>query len=167
MSTHKQNSHPTGKPEEDRLRIENRFWGQVDHGDPDECWEWTGYLNPVGYAYFWVATKNGKIPAHRVAKMLDEGLKDPSDLPGTVVRHKCDNPACCNPQHLLTGTQTDNMQDALRRNRVDRRFSPDDIRVIRELSEEGVSQYEIAERYEVTQAMISEIVRGEQYAWVE
>jgi hypothetical protein len=165
VSAHKQ--HPTGKSAKDRLRIENRFWEKVDYGDADECWEWNAYINPVGYAYFWIATQNRKIPAHRVAKMLDEGIKDPSDLSGTVVRHKCDNPACCNPEHLVTGSQSDNMQDAIRRDRVEREFSPSDIREIRELSEEGVSQYDIAKQYGVTQAMISEIVRGEQYAWVE
>jgi hypothetical protein len=36
---------------------------------------------------------------------------------GQVVRHKCDNPACLNPEHLELGTQTDNVADMYKRNR--------------------------------------------------
>jgi hypothetical protein len=28
-----------------------------------------------------------------------------------LIRHTCDNAACCNPKHLIHGTQYDNMQD--------------------------------------------------------
>lgn len=37
---------------------------------------------------------------------------------GRIVRHSCDNPACINPEHLLLGTQADNMRDAADRDRV-------------------------------------------------
>lgn len=30
---------------------------------------------------------------------------------GHVIRHKCDNPPCINPEHLETGTQGDNVRD--------------------------------------------------------
>jgi hypothetical protein len=28
-----------------------------------------------------------------------------------VVMHKCDNPPCCNPEHLCIGTQAQNLRD--------------------------------------------------------
>ncbi|MDE2105826.1 MAG: HNH endonuclease [Patescibacteria group bacterium] len=36
---------------------------------------------------------------------------------GLVVRHTCDNPACCNPLHLMTGTHADNVRDRVTRDR--------------------------------------------------
>jgi hypothetical protein len=38
-----------------------------------------------------------------------------------VVRHRCDNRLCVNPEHLLLGTQKENMADASSRGRLRRR----------------------------------------------
>ena len=36
---------------------------------------------------------------------------------GMVIRHKCDNPKCINPEHLELGTHQDNSNDMVNRNR--------------------------------------------------
>lgn len=57
--------------------------------------------------------------AHRVAYVLTHGdIPDGSGYHGAVVRHKCDNPKCCNPAHLQLGTQKDNVQDMYERGRA-------------------------------------------------
>lgn len=49
----------------------------------------------------------------RVIYQLEKG-----DIPkGMVVRHTCDNPSCCNIEHLLLGTQKDNVYDMISRGR--------------------------------------------------
>lgn len=76
------------------------------------CWWWTKALLSTGYG---LASSNGKkVSAHRLSY---ETFKGP--IPeGLVVRHTCDNRACCNPEHLVTGTHKNNMQDAVERRRI-------------------------------------------------
>jgi hypothetical protein len=49
---------------------------------------------------------------------------------GLIVRHKCDNTKCINPEHLEVGTKKDNRQDFLRRH-------PKAKELIAELVEKG------------------------------
>lgn len=81
------------------------FWSRVAvRKTVHECWEWKG-PKWNGYGRYL------KQRAHKIAYELFFGPV-PDDL---LLRHRCDNPPCCNPYHLLTGTISDNMQDAVRR----------------------------------------------------
>lgn len=59
---------------------------------------------------------------HRVAMSLrlNRNIVSPTRQlnQGEIVRHKCDNPICCNPDHLLLGTQLENIQDRDKRGRT-------------------------------------------------
>lgn len=88
-------------------------------------------------------------------------------LEGRVVRHKCDNPPCINPDHLLEGLQSDNVNDMIERNRnadfsgdknPRAKLSWDEIREIR--SRQGVSQSKLAEEFGVVQSVIGGIRSG-------
>lgn len=76
--------------------------------EPDDCWLWQGSTNNGGYGMI-CHTRNGKRlmrTTHRVSAELS-GM----DIEGKCVLHKCDTPNCINPNHLRTGTHTDNMRD--------------------------------------------------------
>jgi len=92
----------------------SRFWTYVDR--TGDCWLWTGRVNSKGYGRFsfWHDGKESRVQAHRLSLILAG-----TDLPGDMhARHACDTPLCVNPGHLLVGTQSDNMRDAVERNRM-------------------------------------------------
>ena len=74
------------------------------------CWEWTRCRGSYGYGKMGsVALLRSSSPGdtHRIAWMLKNG-----PIPkGMCVLHHCDNPPCCNPDHLWAGTQKENLHD--------------------------------------------------------
>jgi len=156
--------HPTGKPPERRTRLENRFWEKVDVGEQDECWPWTGASDRYGRTWLGDTTEL----AHRVAFMLDEGLESVDDIPGDVIKHRCHTELCCNPRHLEPGNQVSNLTDACVEGDRDTRFTDAEIREIKRLNDDTeYTQADVAEIFEVSHQLISKIVRGEYYSWVE
>ncbi len=91
-----------------------RFWSKVQRqDDPDGCWPWTGAAGKYGHGN--VRWRGRTTSTARVAYELVRGTTPPADQ---VVRHSCDLGACCNPRHLVLGTQADNRNDAVERGRV-------------------------------------------------
>lgn len=157
--------------------VERDFWAYVDKAaGPSACWPWTGRRDPRGYGagVFWVLPEKGRgrqYRAHRLAWRFAPGTERQlrADL---CVRHKCDNPPCCNPRHLEAGTQKENMADMQRRRRstrgrtmpVHRRsrhgLTPEQVLDIRRRWREGRSQHELAREHGVSRSLIQRIVSG-------
>ena len=89
--------------------IEERFWYYVEKSDG--CWLWRGSLSS-GYGYLGINYK--KIGAHVFSWEMVNG-KVPE---GMFVCHHCDVRNCVRPDHLFAGTQKDNMNDCVIKNRA-------------------------------------------------
>lgn len=94
----------------DPKEVAERIWSQITR-TPEGCWEFQGSRLPGGYG---VARNGATVLCHRVAFEAANGpIPD-----GMVVRHTCDNPPCCNPDHLELGTQSENILDMFERGRA-------------------------------------------------
>lgn len=120
------------------------------------CWIWTGRRTVRGYGVIWFGRRFAA-RAHRIAYVLAHGrLLDQHE----VVRHACDNPACVNPAHLVIGTQSDNVQDMIERNRVcrgERRSAAN--RLARQRHPEAYAVGSRHYRAKLTEALVLEIRR--------
>lgn len=86
------------------------------------CWLWIGRKNNYGY---------GRTKCSGLRKLLGLPWQRPIErgthrvmyelLVGPAgdyqVLHRCDRPACCNPEHLFLGTNADNMADKVKKGR--------------------------------------------------
>lgn len=91
------------------LNDPQRFWSRLAKNNISGCWEWSGPLfRGTGYAM--VSLARGKLArGNRVAWELTYGpIPD-----GLFICHRCDNPRCCNPEHLFVGSPSDNTQDSV------------------------------------------------------
>jgi len=86
-------------------------------GDKTVCWEWRGAhgLGTRGEYRPRVVVGMKDYYVYRIVYTLYTGYElQPRD----VIRHECDHSWCCNPYHMIIGTQADNVQDMLKRERV-------------------------------------------------
>lgn len=81
------------------------FWSRIAWGGKQECWPWTG--GSTGWGYGSMSVGGRQVGSHRIAYILQRG-----PIPhGLHVLHRCDNPPCCNPDHLFLGTPAANNAD--------------------------------------------------------
>lgn len=135
----------------------------------DSCWVWTGPKNADGYGQLWIG--NGYKRAHRISYELFIG-----PITNNIL-HKCDNPPCVNPEHLRDGTQNENVQDMILKNRAIYIPSPGskngmsvlnegNVIDIRNLLKQGLKDKEIAQYYDVSWRAIQKIRLGVRWQWL-
>jgi len=151
------------------------LWGKVDKRGEDECWPWLGGVNDE---YGRVRINGKKYYAHRVIFNLTYPnvieLKAPKidrDTTGFLL-HKCDNPICCNPNHLMVGSQLDNIRDRDSKNRhadfsgeknPRSKFSLEQVNELRELRKTGMLIIDLANKHKVSYSCMKRLLSGRTY----
>ncbi len=149
------------------LRSRARFWTKVNiTTNPDECWEWMYPFTSDYPRYNLIKGRNNyhSGDAHRIAWILTHGY------PKQWVLHKCNNPACVNPNHLYEGTPADNVRDReLAGNgpsvnpKAKRRLTAAQVLTVKEMLAMGIKQREIATHFNIGVSTINRIHTGK--AW--
>lgn len=157
----------TDKPTPSRyLSLEERFFSHIADDRPENgCWLWIGNTKN-GYGNFVYGKQ--RLIAHRASYLIHYGY-----LPD-VVRHSCDNPACVNPQHLLAGTQLDNIADAVERKRFRRgsthprsHLTEADVTEIKKRLRHGDTAVDIAKDFPISAKGIGSIKSGQTWKHVQ
>ena len=100
------------------MKINTRAWSLKErlnyYSEPiteSGCFIWISVTNKKNYGL--LRYRGRFVLAHRLS--YQEFIGPIPD--GLNVLHKCDIPACINPQHLFVGTHKDNQQDCIKKNR--------------------------------------------------
>jgi len=145
-----------------------RFWNKVSKQSPDECWNWNGVTQSMGYGMFWLDYKMHL--AHRVAYRIQF-----KKFPIGNLMHTCDNPLCVNPGHLVAGSQSDNIADMFNKGRqVNQhgergpraKLTKKDVLKIRELKSQGATNVELGKLYNVHPGTISSAYLGKNWSHI-
>jgi hypothetical protein len=156
------------KPRKPYTRKDKRPRWEAKVERTENHWLWTGSHNLGGYGHLRSGPAPGRLEkAHRLAW---EFYRGPLPL-GLLVLHRCDIPACVNPDHLFLGTQEDNAMDMVQKGRKRGGFNgippphrswtlkPVEIRAIRFRASQGETYASLSRAFHVTAATISSVVR--------
>ena len=162
----------------------HRFMGKFHIVDECSCWVWHAAKHRFGYGMFAFPNRKTVSTAHRVSWLLFMG-----EIPdGMHVLHKCDVPACVNPDHLFLGSHQENMTDKAEKGRAPSgenhwsrrapdnvargersghaRLTEEDVASIRAGCSSGVTQKEMSRKYSIDPSHVSDIVNRKRWAHV-
>lgn len=135
------------------MTLTENFFKRVDSsGNSEGCWIWLGGKNKAGYGIFSLGKRDNKILAHHYFS------KPPT---GKICLHSCDKPSCVNPCHIRFGTNQDNANDKVNKNRQAKGQNVGlgklTEKEVIEIQNSYASQNSLAVRFGVNQSQISRI----------
>lgn len=133
------------------------------------CWLWTGRKHHFGHGVVSLTAPKRNVFVHRASWEQRNGpIPD-----GLCVLHKCDVPACFNPDHLFLGTREDNVADRDSKHRMPRgeslsytKLTEADVRAIRAAKKPGISYKAVAAALGLPAGAVAGVVFGRSWRHV-
>lgn len=132
------------------------------------CWLWTGWTGRRGYGAFHLHGRGQMISSRAAWTILRGEIPD-----GLWVLHRCNTPACVNPDHLYLGDVRDNVRDMIAAGRQSRKptifgeahyrakLSEQNVFEIRSLYRSGsATQRELAALFGISKTSVSGVING-------
>jgi len=121
----------------------------------------THWINAKGYGQ--IKRAGVKMTHHRWVYCQHHKISLDS-IAGKQVMHTCDTPACINPEHLVLGTNQDNVTDKMTKGRFvaytrHKVLTPEQVEQVKH-AWKTQTQTAIAKAFGVNQKIISKIIRG-------
>jgi len=132
------------------------------------CKIWTGSTREYGYGRVWYQGRY--VSVHRLTFFQIHGWWPP------VVMHTCDNPPCYEGTHLVAGTQATNNADRAAKGRNGNlrgehngqaKITEATVRQVRARCSSGEYQRDVAAALGISQAQVSNIMRGKKWGHVK
>lgn len=140
-----------------RGTVEERLLKMIEIDPITGCWIWSRDCTDFGYGQMSVDGHPRLV--HQVSYETFIGPR----VVDMLVLHRCDNPPCCNPEHLYLGTAQDNMNDMVARGR-DRKARGEASgtaklteQQVREIRASDLLLRQLVERYGVSERTIIEV----------
>lgn len=131
----------------------------------DPCWEWRSGNDSDGYGQIFVGGRTVK--AHRLFFQLFVGHLSVTQ----VAMHRCDNPPCVNPSHLVRGSHADNVADCIAKGRNAAgpkngraKLSVETVLLLRDRYNNGASTPKLAKEMGMSKSTMAELLFGK--TWI-
>lgn len=140
------------------------FFDRLSHNQLNGCIEFTGCLDRKGYGE--IRYYGRRWTTHRLSYYLHFG-----PIPqGLFVCHSCDNPKCCNPDHLFLGDNQANVTDMMIKERHWHQIltSQQVIEILSELKNYKWGMHtKLAKKYGISTCAISDIKKGKTWKHIK
>lgn len=138
--------------------------------DGNECLTWPFARDCDGYGHLWIGGKS-----HQVSRLACEEMNGPPPTPDHEAAHSCGkgHEGCVTKRHLDWKTHAENQADKIAHGTHSRgerhpmaKLTEPEVREILDLKG-TMFQWEIAERFGVSQPLVSNIHRAKNWNWLE
>lgn len=153
------------------MSLADRLESRSERDPETGCVNWVGGAGHRGWYGVVTRPGGGQVLTHRASWEVAHGSPVPV---GKVIRHKCDNGLCINPDHLEIGEQGDNMHDMHDRDRGtygehvhNHKLTAADIPEIRRRIADGETLSGLAREYGVWPTTIHDIATGKTWTRVK